>query len=160
MAVCLFQGATSPQFTCHSGVPQGSVLSPHLFNFFLYDFPAPTQLNFFYADNINLSKSCPDVPFLGQKLTDHLTQVSQLSKDNKLLIAPEKSVVTLFTPNTRETNVDPGVFYKGAPIPVDRKPKWLGFTISNLRSATPHLDNTVDKGNTRIQIMKAIKGQD
>jgi hypothetical protein len=29
-AVCLFQGARSDHFRCHLGVPQGSVLSPHL----------------------------------------------------------------------------------------------------------------------------------
>jgi hypothetical protein len=34
-AVCLFQGATSKEFKCHDGVPQGSVLSPHIFNFFI-----------------------------------------------------------------------------------------------------------------------------
>jgi hypothetical protein len=75
-------------------------------------------------------------------------------------ISAEKSYVTLFTPNTCETNCDPGVFLGGQPIPVDKKPKWLGFTIRNMGTPTHHLDNAAVKGNSRLNIMKAIKGQD
>jgi hypothetical protein len=39
-AVCISQGVVSKPRRCHSGVPQGSVISPQLFNFFVHDFPA------------------------------------------------------------------------------------------------------------------------
>jgi hypothetical protein len=68
--------------------------------------------------------------------------------------------VTLFTPNTREANCDPQVYLDGVLIPVERKPKWLGFTVTNLFAATPHLGHAKVKGNKRVQIMKAIRGQD
>jgi retron-type reverse transcriptase len=38
MAVCLFQGAVSKVLKCHEGVPQGSMLSLLIFNFFVSDF--------------------------------------------------------------------------------------------------------------------------
>jgi hypothetical protein len=78
----------------------------------------------------------------------------------KALYSPKKSTVTFFTPNTKEVNCNPGVFLNGIPIPVDRITKWLGFTISNLGSPTPHLVNGKVKGDSRLQIMKAIRGQD
>jgi hypothetical protein len=159
-AVCLFQGATSPQFTCHSGVPQGSVLSPMLFNFFVRDCPDVAKINLSYADGFNLTESSPDVPSLGRKLTTHLIFISKWAKDNGLQIAPEKSSVTLFTPNNKEANCDPQVYLDGVLIPVERKPKWLGFTVTNLFAPTPHLDNAKVKGNKRVQIMKAIRGLD
>jgi retron-type reverse transcriptase len=64
-AVCLFQGVTSSQWTCHSGVPQGLVLSPYLFSFFISNFPDLAQLNLAYADDKDIAKSSPDVTTLG-----------------------------------------------------------------------------------------------
>jgi hypothetical protein len=142
------------------GVPQGSVLSPHLFNFFVHDFPADAMLYLSYADDFHLSESSPDVAALGRNLTEHLDKILKWCEDNKMSISAEKSYVTLFTPNTREANCDPNVFLGGQPIPVDKKPKWLGFTISNMGTPTPHLDNAAIKGNSRLNIMKAIKRQD
>ena len=159
-AVCLFQGATSSQFTCHSGVPQGSVLSPVLFNFFVSGCPELAHLSLSYADDFHLSVSGPDVLSLGRELTQCLSRISQWAKENKLVIAPEKSSVTVFTPNTREVNMDPCVYLDGVLLPVDRRPKWLGFTITNMGSPTPHLDSAVVKGNSRLQLMKAIRGLD
>jgi retron-type reverse transcriptase len=106
MAVCLFQGAVSRQHTCHSGVPQGSVISPHLFNFFVSDFPSPAEVNELYADDFSLSESSSDVDALGPLLTHHLSVISKWAKDNKLEISAAKSHVTLFTPHTKEVNRD------------------------------------------------------
>jgi retron-type reverse transcriptase len=97
-AVCLFQGVTSSQSTCHSGVLQGSFLSPHLFNFFISDFPDLAQLNFTYADDIDITESSPDITTLGPASTEHLRVISQWTSDKKLVIALERSFVTVYTP--------------------------------------------------------------
>lgn len=76
-AVCLFQGATSFEFKCHSGVLQGSVISPHLFNFFVSDFPAHAEVNESYADDFNLAETSPDLCTLGTILTEHLIHISK-----------------------------------------------------------------------------------
>jgi hypothetical protein len=68
MAVCLFQGATSCALRCHSGVLQGSVISPHLFNFFVHDFPDCAEILESYADDFYLLESSPDITRLGAKL--------------------------------------------------------------------------------------------
>jgi retron-type reverse transcriptase len=59
-AVCLFQGATSKKFKCHDGVSHGSVLSPHISNYFVSDFPAPAEENGSFADNFHLTESSPN----------------------------------------------------------------------------------------------------
>jgi hypothetical protein len=51
IAVCLFQGAVSSEHSCHSGAPQGSVLLPQLFNFYVNDYQAEAEINKLYTDN-------------------------------------------------------------------------------------------------------------
>jgi hypothetical protein len=82
-AVCLFQGAVSPALRCHSVVPQGSVLSPHLFNFFVSDFPCPAEVNENFADDFYFTESSADINFLGPVLTSHLKKISKWVVDNK-----------------------------------------------------------------------------
>jgi hypothetical protein len=137
-----------------------AVFSPHLLNFFVHDFPADTQLNLSYAENFHLSESLPDIVSLGRKLTEHLNTILLWCKDNKMSFASEKSYVTLLSPNSREMNCDLGVFLGDQPIPVDKGPKWLGFTFTNMGTPTSHLDNAVVKDNSRLQIMMAIRGHD
>jgi hypothetical protein len=125
-AVCLFQGAVSKVLKCHEGLPQGSVLSPHIFNFFVSDFPALAEENGSFADNFHLTESSPNIETLNTNLTEDLKEVDQLSEKNKFAISPEKSSVTLFTPWNREINHDLEVFLGDALIPVVQKLKHLG----------------------------------
>jgi hypothetical protein len=97
-AVCLFQGAASVELKCHDRVPQGSVVLPHLFNFFVSDFPVPTDVNESYADDFDLLRSFTNNDAFGPMLTEDLKQVSKWSMDNKLSISAAKSTVTFFTP--------------------------------------------------------------
>jgi hypothetical protein len=88
---CIFQGVISHQCRCHCGVPQGSVISPQLFNFFVADFPNCTQIDVSFADDFSLSESSPDLDELGRKLTEHVEHVTQWAEKNKLAIEPTKS---------------------------------------------------------------------
>jgi hypothetical protein len=144
-------------------VPQGSVLSPHFFNFFLSDFPAPAQLNLSYANDIQLAESSPDVKTLGPVLTNHLSEISQWSKDKKLGIAPEKSYVTVFTPFNREASFDPNITIDNVPVPVNKRPKILGLNFQgffNKTPFTPHTEVLRSKLTKGHQLMKAVSGQD
>jgi hypothetical protein len=95
-ALCVFQGAISKEFKCHSGVLQGSVISPRLFTFFVHDFPHPAEVNEAYADDFHVAELSPDADTLGPVLTEHMKEISELSRNNKLGIAPNKSSVRLF----------------------------------------------------------------
>ena len=70
-ASCRYKEATS---TCHAvraGVPQGSVISPILFNFFVANYPENVEIHTTYADDVHASHSS----IRPQEAADPLTQV-------------------------------------------------------------------------------------
>ena len=60
-ATCIYNGVESGSVVIHQGVPQGSVLSPALFNAYVADYPHTADLCTSYADDFTASASHPDV---------------------------------------------------------------------------------------------------
>jgi hypothetical protein len=137
-------------------VPQGSVISPHLFNFFCHDCPNHSQQNSNYADDFELSESSPDIG----TLTENLKHISKWTKDNKLAISTSKSCVPLFSPHTSQSNVCPDVSIDGVPVPLDKGPKWLGVTLNKLGIYSPQAESAEAKGRKGHRLLKAVSGQD
>jgi hypothetical protein len=158
-AVCLFQGVVSMRI-CHSGTPQGGVLSPHLWNYYVSDFPKVAEQDNSYADDFTLCVSSSDIHELEHKLTDDFVHVSKWSKEKELTIEPEKSSVTLFTPDKHQSNVRPDMSYESVPIPLNPGPLYLGFNFNKHFAGTPQAENIVKKLNSQAKLLKAISGQD
>jgi hypothetical protein len=78
----------------HSGVPQGSVLSPALFNFFVSDCPALADILTSYADDFSVLESDADLEALDRKLQEALAPITDWASRKKLTIAPAMSQVT------------------------------------------------------------------
>ena len=55
-AASLYKGEKSVQRTVHLGVPQGSVLSPALFSFFVASIPDCAEVSSMYADDFTMSE--------------------------------------------------------------------------------------------------------
>ena len=111
----------------HTGVPQGSKLSPSLLSFYLADMPKPTYpvKRICYADDISVSASGAKIPELEVKINDYLEKMSEFLKSNSLLISAPKSTVTLFT---KQTKYHPDIKIAGSQLPLNRSPKILGST--------------------------------
>jgi hypothetical protein len=67
-ARCIWNYATSPLQTIYVGVPQWSVLSPVLFNFFMSDCPTTADIHEAYTDDITELESDPDLTTLSRRL--------------------------------------------------------------------------------------------
>jgi hypothetical protein len=141
-------------------VPQGLVLSLHLFNHFVSDFPALAEVNESYANDFYLLETSPNLNAMGTNLTEHLKEVSTWSERNKLGIAPSKSHVTLFTPWNREMNFHPHVLINNTPIPLNEYPKALGINFNPLFTPAAHFESLITKLSPRELLLKALKGQD
>ena len=144
-ASCHYQHAKSPLRIIHTGVPQGHVLSPALFNFFMADCPNVTELTTSYADNFTILESSPELQELEHKLSVDMTAISQWAEQNNFKIPLSKSQVTLFTPDTHQSRYHPQVHVNGDLIPLEKTPKTLGVTLDTHYSFTHHVSNVTTK---------------
>ena len=74
------RGVKSKAMLVHTGVPQGSKMSPTLFSLYLDDMPRPTEpvKRICYADNITAWASGVKIPELEHMINGYLTEMSCL----------------------------------------------------------------------------------
>jgi hypothetical protein len=155
---CSYQNQSSKYRNIHIGVPQGSVISPVLFNFFVSDFPMSAPLTTSYADDFTIAISGPKVPPLERAATEHLTDVAAWSTEKQLTIAPTKSHTTLFTSQTQQSHHIPDVHYGATQVELKRRHKILGVTLDTHLTFTPHITTVATNAAPRLRIMKALAG--
>ena len=91
---------TSMQRQFKTGIPQGGVLSPTLFNIYTaYLTPprAPVQV-MSYADNIAITSSHTSTSAAKKYIQPYLHKVFAWTKQNNLLLNPDKTIYTLISP--------------------------------------------------------------
>ena len=95
---------TSKQRQFKTGVPHGGVLSPTLFNIYTSDLPppsAPVQV-MAYADDITITSTHTSTSAAKKYIQPYLHKVFAWTKQNNLLLNPDKTTCTLFTPDPAE----------------------------------------------------------
>ena len=155
-----FRNVTSTAKNVRRGVPQGAVTSPILFNFYLSQLPPiPTDVKLIqYADDISIYIKGTNVTTLSKTVNSFLNTLTEFLDERELIVSPEKSTVTWFTPATAEANIQPVVFIKNKPVKLDKTPKLLGITFDTMFCFGPHVKQTVAKAKTKLNLLKALAG--
>ena len=156
-----FQVRIGRQVSCtmdiNNGLPQGSTLSPILFNVMLHDIPvSPAVHNLLYADDCVIWKSGNDLRESSKHniIQDYLNVLNEWFSSWGLNISHEKTVPMLFSRSTREEQF---LISLNENILAPRKEhKYLGVIFDSRLTWKPHIQNIVQRCKKKINILKCI----
>ena len=154
-----FNGSKSISRQLHQGLPQGSVLSPLLFIFYINNLanilPANT-VNCLFADDVSILSSDTDRSKAEAAVQAAVDIVTDWCKAWKLNLNASKSEVSFFSSWTREANHEPVIIINNAPIKYNPNPVLLGVTLDWNLSFTPHATNVAERVSNKTKLLGAL----
>jgi hypothetical protein len=157
-AYTTYQNSKSKQQQFKTGVPQGGVLSPILFNIYMSDIPTPPigiKL-FTYADDITTLSIHHDIEKAQINLEPYLSKLHNWTIENNLKLNPDKSTSTLFTLDPSEYDKTLHLHINNTLIPTVKHPKILGLNFDPKLNYGEHIDKTKEKAGKTLNILKAL----
>ena len=155
-----FRDEKSTSRNIHTGVPQGAVTSPILFNFYLTNIPDPPNgvKLIQYADDISVYSTGPNINQLTKNINEYVPHLINFLIERELIVSPEKSTVTLFTPSTHEFNFHPQIIIDNRIVKLEQQPKLLGVTFDTLFKFSHHVEKAATKAKSKVNILKCLAG--
>ena len=155
-----FRNATSTSRNTRTGVPQGAVTSPILFNFYVHNLPPPPPgvVVVQYADDLSVYMVGTDLDSMTETINGYATSLTDFLSERELLVSPEKSTVTLFTPASSEMNIHPQVYVQGTLVKLEQRPVLLGVKFDTMYTFTPHIKDAAAKAKAKVNVLKALAG--
>ena len=124
-------GITSSKIVTRRGVPQGSVLSPILFNCLMADLPEPPeQLEaIIYADDVTIMIKAKDSRNAEKLAQPYLDELGEWGKKRGLDFSAEKTTATEFA--LRQPSTKPLFFIQGRRTPFVKEACILGLRVDS-----------------------------
>ncbi|GFX85573.1 probable RNA-directed DNA polymerase from transposon X-element [Trichonephila clavipes] len=158
-----FGNAISSFKQSETGLPQGTVISPILFNIFINDLPdllASDGLTntVLFADDLAIWCSTPkrDQSKLNTILNLTLERLHLLCIENNMTVNLKKTTCQFFTLNRQPFS--PQLVYNGMPIQQSDVSIYLGCALDNKLKWTKHAELVVSKARKRLSILKRLTG--
>ena len=147
------RGVKSKARIVHTGIPQGSKMSPMLFSFYLADMPRPTEpvKRICYVDDKTVWASGIKIPELEHKINSYLTEMSCFLRYNSSLISAPKSA-----PDPMQDNTHLKIKISDAELTLVRNTKLLGVYLDTFFSFNVHCIQVAIRVSKRNNVLKAL----
>ncbi|UYV75600.1 hypothetical protein LAZ67_13000704 [Cordylochernes scorpioides] len=156
-----FNNIKSKTTRIYQGLPQGSILSPILFNIYLnyvHTFIKPPAKIALYADDIIIWVSKNNLSDAEQSLNKAMKNLQKVTQKLKLSININKSEIGLFTINNHLRHWTPNIFLNNSKLQYSDSPRYLGVTLDPTLTFKKHIDTMISKAKNRLKILKKISG--
>lgn len=141
------------------GLPQGSVLSPILYNIYSHDLEGSLNgsCNILqYADDVVLYCSSKYVNAASSHLSNSLTLLKIWLDQNDLELSVSKSCALLFTRNRMPPPIT--LYYNRELIPTKTETKFLGVILDAKLSGLSHCTHIATKCERSLNILRSLSG--
>lgn len=147
------KGSFSERHNIPFGVPQGSVLSPTLYNVFTSDVVMVDGVIYvFFADDTGFLVTNDDPKIVTIKLQHAQNELEEYQRRWRIKINPSKSQAIFFT-RRRAPHRLPSSMIKvgGMPIPWSKEVTYLGLTLDQKLLFDKHINKSIGKTNGLIK---------